>query len=290
MLSVVPVRLGLLCFNDVRINAMLRRISFPTLIMGWIAITAICILASFFSPTAQAQTTYSKLPTNTRPLLTDNMPPGMVGAIQVRSKPHLQNVWQAVEVRGPEGVKFNLPEADQFSADMPTPARLGLLVGHIYRLRVTHIPNEEDLEIYPTLEIIDRTYPPAEREHRFPIPVELDELDLRDAARGEMVMRVIYLEDSEIAEPIDSSGKPQRVLDVRPEQDALRTADKLGRPVAILRIGSRVPNVTEGQDASEFLYGCPPWTTLKPIPTKENLIETGRWPISAKSGSITDRR
>ena len=100
-----------------------------------------------------------------------------------------------------------------------------------------------------------------------------------DAARGEMVMRVIYLEDSEVAEPVDTSGKPQRVIDVGPQQNALRTADQLGRPVAILRMGSRVPNVTQGQDWLEFLYHCPPWTTLKPIPTKQMLIDEGRWPI-----------
>ena len=108
-------------------------------------------------------------------------------------------------------------------------------------------------------------------------------------------MRVIYLEDSEVAEPVDTSGKPQRVLDISPNQNALRTADQLGRPVAILRMGSRVPNVTQGQDWLEFLYHCPPWTTLKPIPTKQMLIDEGRWPIieyptvsPSASGSISD--
>jgi hypothetical protein len=60
--------------------------------------------------------------------------------------------------------------------------------------------------------------------------------------------------------------------------------------VAILRMGSRVPNVTEGQDWIDFLYGSPPWTKLKDIPTKEQLIDSGRWPVTAKSGSISDRR
>ncbi len=62
-----------------------------------------------------------------------------------------------------------------------------------------------------------------------------------------MVMKVIYLEDNQIADPVDTSGNPQRVLDLRPSQDALQTADRLGRPVAILRIGSRVPNVSEAK-------------------------------------------
>jgi hypothetical protein len=157
-------------------------------------------------------------------------------------------------------------------------------------VRLTGIPGDEDLELFPTIEVIDRTCPPAEREHRFPIPIEIDEQDLADAAKGELVVRVVYVEDNEIAEPVDTSKLPQRVLDVRPDQNALRTADSLGRPVAILRMGSRVPNITEGQDWAEFLYGCPPWTLLKAVPTKQQLIDEGRWPITAQSGSLSDRR
>jgi hypothetical protein len=218
------------------------------------------------------------------------MPPGMIGAIQLEQRPYLRGVWQAIEVRGPQGVQFNFAEGGQFAPDIASPARVAVLIGPVYRLRMTRIPGDEDLELFPTIEVIDRTCPPAEREHRFPIQIEIDEMDIADAARGELVTRVIYLEDNEIAEPVDTAGKPQRVLDIRPEQNALRTADGLGRPVAILRMGSRVPNVSEGQDWLEFLYGCPPWTPLKPIPTKQQLIEDGRWPVTATAGSISDRR
>jgi hypothetical protein len=269
---------------------MLRRVSFPTMIIGWVAFVAICLLAVLFNGSAHGQSVGTPLPRGTHALLEDEMPPGAIGAIQLQHRPHLRGVWQAVEVRGPKGVRFNLAEGGTFAPDMPNPARVGLLVGAVYRLRMIGIAGEDELELFPTIEVIDKTCPPAEREHRFPIPIEIDEDDIADAVRGEMVMKVIYLEDSEVAEPIDTSGQPLRVIDVRPGQNALRTADQLGRPVAILRMGSRVPHVTEGQDWMEFLYGCPPWTTLKPIPTKEMLIEEGRWPVTAKSGSITDRR
>jgi hypothetical protein len=164
------------------------------------------------------------------------------------------------------------------------------MIGHVYRMQLTGIPFHDDLALYPTLEVIDRTHPPPEREHRFPIPIELDENDLADAADGHMVMRVIYLEDNEIAEPIHTADRPQRVMDVSAEQDALQTADRFGRPVAILRIGSRVPNVSAGQDWDNFLYGCPAWTKLKSIPTKKSLMEQGSVPLDARSGSISDRR
>jgi len=271
---------------------MFRHISFPTMVLGWVAFIVICILAVLFSNVALGQSAYNpnsasaRLPNTTRSLLDDEMVPGAIGSIQLQRKPQLRGAWQAVEVRGPKGVKFNLAEAGQFAPDMPNPARVGLLVGAVYRLRLTGIEGDPDLELFPTIEVIDKTCPPAEREHRFPIPIEIDENDIADAARGELVMRVIYLEDSEVAEPVDTSGKPQRVLDISGNQNALRTADQLGRPVAILRMGSRVPNVTQGQDWLEFLYHCPPWTTLKPIPTKQMLIDEGRWPIIEYPRSI----
>jgi hypothetical protein len=267
---------------------MLKRVSFPTLLVTWIAAVALCVVAAF-SGSARAQDLGSRLPSGTHPLLHDSMPPGEIGAIQLHRKPELRGVWQAVEIKGPKGLKVAMADAGQFTDNLAE-SRIAVVVGYPYRLRITGIPFEEDAALYPTLEVIDRIHPPAEREHRFPIPIELDEDDLAEAIKGEMVMKVIYLEDNEIADPVDTAGRPQRVLDVRPGQDALRTADRLGRPVAILRIGSRVPNVSEGQDWDNFLYGCPAWTTIKPIPTKQMLIEQGKWPASAKSGSISDRR
>ncbi len=236
-----------------------------------------------------AQALRGKLPTNNHPLLKDSMPPGEVGAIQLQRRPELRGVWQAIEIKGPKGLRVGMADDGQFTDDL-SEARLALIVGQVYRLRLTGLNMEEEMALYPTLEIIDRTYPPAEREHRFPIPIELDADDIADAANGEMVLKVIYVEDNQIADPIDTAGYPQRVLDIRSTQDALRTADQMGRPVAILRIGSRVPNVTEGQDWDNFLFGCPAWVTLKPIPTKEMLIKQGKWPMSANRGSISDLR
>ncbi len=269
---------------------MFKRISFPTLMIAWLAMIALCVLAVCFSGSAQAQSIYKPLPERNHPLFRDDFPPGQIGAIQLQRKPELRGLWQAVEIRGPKGMRVNMADAGQFASELPETARIAVMIGSVYRMRITGIANEPEMELFPTLEVIDRTHPPAEREHRFPIPIEIDEDDLADAAKGELVMRVIYLEDNQNAQPVDTAGQPQRVLDLKPHQDALRMADQLGRPVAILRIGSRVPNVTEGQDWSAFLYGCPAWTTLKVIPNKQQLIDEGKWPITANSGSISDRR
>ncbi len=267
---------------------MIKRVPLKTLLVARLAAIAICMMGPFVAQ-ANAQGSYAKLPTNNHPLLRDSMGPGEIGAIQLLRKPQLRGVWQAIEIKGPKGLRVSMADAGQFTDDLAE-ARLAVMIGQVYRMRLTGLPLEEEVALYPTLEVIDRTHPPAEREHRFPIPIELDEDDLIDAARGEMVLKVIYLEDNEIAEPVNTAGQPQRVLDIPSTQDALRTADQMGRPVAILRIGSRVPNVTEGQDWDNFLFGCPAWVTLKQVPNQQNLTEQGQWPSSANRGSISDIR
>jgi len=43
----------------------------------------------------------------------------------------------------------------------------------------------------------------------------------------------------------------------------LAMADALGRPVAILRLGARLPSNAAGPD-EQFLYGCPPFVKYSP--------------------------
>ena len=75
-------------------------------------------------------------------------------------------------------------------------------IGPVYRLQVTDIPNNPGVEIFPTVEVIDRLYPPPGLALRFPIPIELTQDELEMAARGTFVTRVIYVEDPSIALPV----------------------------------------------------------------------------------------
>jgi hypothetical protein len=219
-----------------------------------------------------AQTSYNKLPAGV-PLLQDDVPPGVIGSIQVKRQPNLCGYFQPVELRGPKGSSFALASSGTFIENQPQPFRAALLVGAVYRFRMVGFANQPEAELFPTLEVIDRTYPPAERSHRFPIPIEIDETDIESALRGDLVMRVIYLEDGTNAEPVSYAGGPQRVYEVSQNEDTLRTADTFGRPLAILRIGSRVPDIVEGTEAEEFLYGSPPWQPIKNVPQGKTLSD-----------------
>jgi hypothetical protein len=232
------------------------------------------LIGDRFCATLQAQS----IPTNANYLLRSDLPPGAVGAAQASRRTPAQGYFQPVQVSGPKGLSVALAQDGQFLPLLEAPVRAGMLVGHVYRIKVSGIPGYEGEELFPTIEVIDRVYAPVGREHRFPIPVVLEEEDLRAALSGELVTRVIYLEDAETAEPVADSPGQQRVIDVAGLDDPLQAADQLGRPVAIVRIGSRTPDFSS--DLNDFLYGSPPWLPIKPIPERQKLIDNNLWPAT----------
>jgi hypothetical protein len=139
-----------------------------------------------------------------------------------------------------------------------------MLIGQVYRLKIGNIANHEGHELFPTIEVIDRLYPPPGQAARFPIPIELTAEELAYALDGRYVLRVIYLEDVRTAPPVSELPGQQRFLEIAPGRDAMEAADRLGRPMAILRMGSRVP--TAGEDQSQFLYAQPPVLLFEPPP------------------------
>jgi hypothetical protein len=157
--------------------------------------------------------------------------------------------YQPVRIRAPQGARIALAREGAFETSLSGDVLVGMQIGPVYRLQVTEIPNNAGLEIFPTVEVIDRLYPPQGLALRFPIPVELtlDELEL--AARGAFVTRVIYVEDPHQALPIaQPADGEQPWIEAPTGEDPLVEADLRGRPVAILRIGGRVP-AESGQES-----------------------------------------
>ena len=188
------------------------------------------------------------------------MPPGAIGSRQLQRGGPVVGFFQPVEIKAPPGVSISLAVANQFVPAEAAPRRVGLLIGSVYRLRVTNIPRAEGIEIYPTIEVIDRTFAPADQQVRFAIRVELPQEDLELAIEGKFVTRVIYLEDPHNALPVHNP-EGQTWFEVAPGHDPLAAADTLGRPVAILRIGGRVPDA--GPDPN-FYFGSPAWVKYPP--------------------------
>jgi hypothetical protein len=190
------------------------------------------------------------------------MPPGAIGSRQLQRGGPLPGFFQPVEIKAPAGVLISLAEEGSFGQPQAAPVRAGLLIGQVYRIRVRNIPLNPGLEVFPTVEVIDRTYAPPGQEVQFPIAIQLTLEDIMLASNGNFVTRVIYLEDPRQALPIPQGSDEQRWFEVPPGGDPLAVADQLGRPVAILRLGARLPD-SLGPDMS-FLFGCPPVVKYPP--------------------------
>ena len=130
-----------------------------------------------------------------------------------------------------------------------------MMIGPVYRFKITNIPRNFGTELYPSIEILNKLNPPKGMENEFPIEVVISEDDLNRAIDGKLVTKVIYLENPETALPHRHRADEQPYFDVGGGEDPLRAAEKLGRPMAILRIGSRVPMSNE--ITHEFNFNAP---------------------------------
>jgi len=202
------------------------------------------------------------------------LPPGTIGPSQLMRGGPLAGYFQPLEIRGPEGMEVSVAVHGQFESAQQTPALFGMLIGPVYRLKLTRIPRHEGEEVYPTIEVINRLYPPPGLQNHFPIPVHFTQEELTMALSGRLVTRVIYLEDPQSALPVRDTLDQQRYYEVRSEEDPLKAADRLGRPVAIMRMGSRTPEYDSLHQ--RFLFDCPPLQQLAtpaPLPGAKDGLE-----------------
>jgi hypothetical protein len=173
------------------------------------------------------------------------MPPGAIGSQRLLRDGPLSGYFQPVRIRAPKGARISLAEEGGFSSEQADSVLLGMQIAGVYRFKVSEFGSDLSQEVYPTVEVIDRLYPPAGLALRYPIPVELTAEELELAAHGNFVTRVIYLEDPNQALPTSQKDGEQPWAEAPQGADPLVVADELGRPVAILRIGGRVPTAND---------------------------------------------
>jgi hypothetical protein len=208
------------------------------------------------------------------------LPPGVVGNAQLLTGDQLRGYFQPVQLSGPKGSSVSLAVNGFFEAPSSGPVLAGMLIGQVYRVKVTRIPQNEGMEVFPTIEVINRLYPPPGLESRYPIPVQFTQEELEMALSGRLVTRVIYLEDPDTALPVQDRPDWQRYHEVRATDNALQVADRLGRPVAIMRMGSRTPDYDHV--SRRFLFACPPLVKLEqpaPLPEPRSGLEKSIGPV-----------
>ena len=208
-----------------------------------------------------------------------DLPPGTVGHGQLLRFPHLRGCTQPVQILLPKGARCSLHVEGQFESPRKGPILAGMQIGAVYTLKITSISLYEGAEVFPSIEVINRIYPPSGRELHFPVPVQITQEELELALTGRFVTRVIYLEDPQAALAHRDERQHQRYFDAGPNEDPLRTADKLGRPIAILRMGSRVPDLAvtsqPGHGPPVIIYDQP---ELQPTGSGASVSLTDRVP------------
>jgi len=147
------------------------------------------------------------------------------------------NAFYAAQVRPPcpddfQFVQFQVEGGGRarvyaYGPDEPVPAsednRIGLAVGRVYRAVISDMPDFPGVELYPTVEIVDRTVPPPGREAEFPAPIRFSTEEIEIALSGRLVTKVLHVETPQFAAPAIPAGEIE-VADFSPKANLLAEA------------------------------------------------------------------
>ena len=188
--------------------------------------------------------------------LHQNLPAGVAaywsGAMGKASPPYFQPVKVSLPTEG----KVTLYHGPTFTPyELASGQPFAFLVGHVYRIRIAGMPEYPGVELYPSVEVLDRLHPPPGEELNFPIPLEFTEREIEAALDGRLVTKVVFLEQPQLAPPREQTF-PIPTPELPSSVNILAEADRVGRPMAIIRLGSRVP-WAGGADAGFFGTGTP---------------------------------
>lgn len=159
----------------------------------------------------------------------------------VLARPDIHGYPQPVRITVPGAGKvtfFDGTNPDGVTVDAPGEAKL--LCGYAYRVRISDMPEFPGLELWPTIEVVDRLHPPSHLVDAYPIPIEITAEEIAAVAQDRMVTKVIYLERQDLPRPTHEGPEP-RITDRLPNANLVEDAGLRGRPMAILRLGGRTP-------------------------------------------------
>ena len=238
--------------------AALRRCRLVGMLMG------LMLACGWFGDTVHAQTREESTPYFP---LDHRVPPGTWG----------EWVRTAGRVNGQEfqAVGVELPSTGQVTwfvgsrDDVKTNANVKLVVGQSYRAKLSDMPEFPGIELYPSIEVIDRLHPPAGLADKFAMPMTFTIDDIDAAIDGRMVTKVVYLEQPQLAMPFELSGDTA-VRTLQPGVNLIEEADKAGRPLAIIRMGGRLPTPNQTRGAF-FGNGAPVLTSTAKKPSTNKV-------------------
>lgn len=166
-------------------------------------------------------------------------PIGQAARFNVLARPSIHGYPQPVRISVPGTARvtfFDGVQAEGITVDAPGQAKLP--VGYAYRLRISELSDYPGVELFPTIEVLDRLHPPADQADAYPIPVELTSEEIEAVLADRMVTKVVYLERQDLPRPAHRRAAVS-LSELPPTVNLLESATTMGRPVAILRLGGR---------------------------------------------------
>ena len=205
-------------------------------------------------------------------LLNQMTPPGTYAQWAAKAGRTTPEYFQPVRVSLPTtGIVTYFEGSPDRAYDLVSPAQASLIVGRMYRLRVSNMPEFPGTDFFPSIELIDRLHPPAGKVEDYPIEFELTLEEFEWAAAGRLLTKVIYLEQPNRV-PVTILDTKERIKTIEPFQNVIAEADQLGRPVAIVRLGGRTPNPV--QPEPEFFGPGGPIRVVQK--TQQSSVQTRR--------------
>jgi uncharacterized repeat protein (TIGR01451 family) len=179
--------------------------------------------------------------------------PGSAVASEVVA-PQIPPDVQLVTFHVPDGVRLEILGPQPEPVPVPAANLYGLHVGVGYRLRVSNLPGRPGAVLYPVLEVVGHLHRPKGVDSvKFPIRVPFGPDDFEDTVgKGRLVTEVVYLEDPDQALPLNLPKDEIPIASISSAEDPLRVATALGRVMAIVRIGNRMPTPEEINGAPLF--------------------------------------
>jgi uncharacterized repeat protein (TIGR01451 family) len=141
----------------------------------------------------------------------------------------------------PDGSQCTLRPGAPDARTLPCPVMAGFRPGYGYRVQLNRLPEmPPEATLSPSIEVLSTLHVPfGLRAEDFAAVVQFTIDDIRLAAAGGLVTKVVYLEDPMQAPAVTSTATIPVEFDVFRGRDPLEEARARGRPMAIVRLGGR---------------------------------------------------
>ncbi len=157
-----------------------------------------------------------------------------------------------VRIAGPAGAQATFYEGSA-SRSFPVPVTVGVRAGYITRFKLDHLPGRPGVALYPTIEVHGTLQlPPTLQAAAYPAPAPFTDRDITTAVQGDLITRLIVLENPEhaLSEPA-TVDVPTEIAALT--ENLVAEVRDLGRPLAIVRLGGR--DYTDDEAAAEAIPG-----------------------------------